>query len=52
MASAASDFPIAAIRAVTVVPRFAPMMKGNNFFGLSFSVAASITAPEVVTDEE
>jgi len=52
MAMAASDLPIAAIRAVTVVPMLAPMMKGNNFFGLIFSVDANITAIEVVTEEE
>ena len=52
MAIAASDLPMAAIRAVTVVPIFAPMMKGNSFFGLIFSVDANITAIEVVTEEE
>ena len=52
MAKAASDRPIAAIKAVTVVPTFAPIIKGNNFFGEILFVAASRTLNEVITEDE
>ena len=52
MASPASDRPMAAIRAVTVVPTLAPSIKGKSFLGEIFSVAASMTLKDVVTVDE
>lgn len=50
MLNAASDFKIAASKAVMVVPRLMPIINGNAFFKDTFPVATMGTIREVVTE--